>query len=111
MVIRLDSSRVKDVVSNNANLIGVDGDNTQAQGMSEADNIVEGARKSIASSGLADNPEAAEKATNDTLQKMASHSHKQEPGPEVSLNESNELPSVDILSPNRSSNNPHGSTK
>ncbi|CAG7978606.1 unnamed protein product [Penicillium salamii] len=111
MVIRLDSNRVKDVVSSNADPIGVDGDNTTPQGMSEADNIVEGARKSIASSGLANDPEAAEKATNDTLQKMASHSHKQEPGPEMSINESNDLPSVDILSPNKSPSNPSGSMK
>ena len=111
MVIRLDSNRVKDVVSSSADPIGVDGDNTSVRGMSEADNIVEGARKSIASSGLADDPEAAEKVTNDTLQKMASHSSKQEPGPEVSMNESNNLPSVDILSPSKSPNNQTGSTK
>lgn len=111
MVIRLDSNRVKDVVSSSADPIGVDGDNTSVRGMSEADNIVEGARKSIASSGLADDPEAAEKVTNDTLQKMASHSSKQEPGPEVSMNESNNLPSVDILSPSKSPNNQTSSTK
>jgi protein phosphatase PTC1 len=111
MVIRLDSNRVKDVVNNNADPIGVDGDNTKASGISEADKIVEGARKTIASSGLADDPEAAEKANNETLQKMASNNQKQEAGPELSLNERNDLPSVDILSPNRSPNNPTGSTK
>lgn len=113
MVIRLDSNRLKDVVKNNTELIGVDGDphTKVAQGLSEADKIVEGARMSIASSGLADNPAAAEKATEETLQKMASHSHRQEPGPEVTINESNDLPSVDILSPSKSPHNPSGSTQ
>jgi protein phosphatase PTC1 len=111
MVIRLDSNRVKDVVNNNAEQIGVVGDNKKfSQGMSEADKIVEGARKNIAASGIAENPEAAEKATQDTLHKMA-NSDQQEPGPEMSINENNELPSVDMLSPNRSPDNPSGSMK
>ncbi|KAJ5458161.1 hypothetical protein N7475_009549 [Penicillium sp. IBT 31633x] len=113
MVIRLDSNRLKDVVNNNAELIGVDGDphTKVAQGLSEADKIVEGARNGIASSGLADTPEAAEKAAEETLQKMADHNHEQEPGPEMTLNESNDLPSVDILSPNKSPHDPSGSTR
>ncbi|KAJ5952522.1 uncharacterized protein N7479_010935 [Penicillium vulpinum] len=113
MVIRLDSNRVKDVVNNNTELIGVDGDplTKVARGVSEADKIVERAQKSILSSGLADNPVAAEKANEETLQRMASENHKQEPGPEMSIKESNELPSVDILSPNRSPQAPPASTK
>jgi protein phosphatase PTC1 len=112
MVIRLDSNRVKDVVNNKADQIGVVGDNNKAsEGISEADKIVEGARKNIAASGLADNPEAAEKATQDTLHKMANHSRQQEPGPEMSINQNNDLPSVDILSPNKIPDNPPGTTK
>lgn len=113
MVIRLDSNRVKDLINNNTELIGVDGDpHTKVPGgVSEADKIVEKAQKGIVSSGLADNPAAAEKANEETLQRMANSNHKQEPGPETSIKESNDLPSVDILSPNRSPDNPSGSTQ
>lgn len=113
MVIRLDSNRVKDLISNNTELIGVDGDpyTKVAGGVSEADKIVEKAQKGIVSSGLADNPAAAEKANEETLQRMASSNQKQEPGPEMSIKESNDLPSVDILSPNRSPDNPLGPTQ
>ncbi|KAJ5812723.1 hypothetical protein N7447_009746 [Penicillium robsamsonii] len=113
MVIRLDSDRVKDVVNHNTELIGVDGDplTKVARGVSEADKIVERAQKGIISSGLADDPVAAEKANEETLQRMASQNHKQEPGPEMTTKESNDLPCVDILSPNRSPENPSGSTQ
>jgi protein phosphatase PTC1 len=113
MVIRLDTNRVKDVVNHNTELIGVDGDplTKVARGVSEADKIVENAQKNIASSGLADNPAAAEKANEEILQRMASQSQKQEPGPEMSTKGSNDLPSVDILSPNRSPETPAGSTQ
>ncbi|KAJ5178170.1 uncharacterized protein N7500_000869 [Penicillium coprophilum] len=113
MVIRLDTNRVKDVVNHNIEPIGVDGDppTKVARGVSEADKIVERAQQSIVSSGLADDPVAAEKANEETLQRMASQNHKQEPGPEVTVKESNDLPSVDILSPNRSPDKPSGSTQ
>ena len=112
MVIRLDSNRVKDVVNNNTELIGVDGDppTKVAGGVSEADKIVEKAKMSLVSSGLADNPEAADKANEEVLQRMANSNLKQDPGPETSK-ENNDLPSVDILSPNRSPDNPSGSTQ
>lgn len=114
MVIRLDSNRVKNVINHNVDPIGLEGDSDSAlgtaPGMSEADKIVEGARKTIASSGLADDPETAEKTNSQTLEKMASHG-KQDPGPEISIPENKELPSVDILSPHRSNYNPSGSTK
>ncbi|KAJ5098669.1 hypothetical protein N7532_005670 [Penicillium argentinense] len=99
MVIRLDANRVKDVVSNKADPIGVDGDPSAnvPHGVSEADKIVEGARRSMASAGLTDNPEAAEKAGEEILEKMAKNND-QEPGPELSLSENAELPNVDILS-------------
>ncbi|KAJ5120344.1 uncharacterized protein N7515_009732 [Penicillium bovifimosum] len=113
MVIKLDSDRLRDVVNNNTELIGVDGDplTKVSEGMSEADKIVENARSGIVSSGLADDPAAAEKAAEDTLQRMANKNNQQEPGPEMSVHESNDLPSVDILSPNRSPENPSGSTQ
>ncbi|KAJ6055255.1 hypothetical protein N7444_004353 [Penicillium canescens] len=103
MVIRLDSNRVKDVVNNNADQIGVDGDTTVSQCVSEADAIVEGARKNIATSGVADDPASAEKAAEETLQKMANRNAEEEPGPELQVNENKDLPSVDILSPNKGS--------
>lgn len=114
MVIRLDSNRVKNVINHNVDPIGVDGDSDSAQGtapgMSEADKIVEVARKNIASSGLADDPKTAEKTTSQTLEKMASHGN-QDPGPQISIPENKELPSVDILSPHRSNDDRSGSTK
>ncbi|CAI7646616.1 unnamed protein product [Penicillium pancosmium] len=108
MVIRLDSNRVKDVVNNKADLIGVDGDPSAnvPGGLSEADKIVEGARRSMASTGIADNPELAEQAHEEILEKMASSNDKQEPGPELNLADNRQLPSVDILS---SSNAPQQS--
>ncbi|KAJ5561139.1 Protein phosphatase 2C [Penicillium sp. DV-2018c] len=112
MVIKLDSDRLKEVVNNHTDLIGVDGDplTKVSQGMSEADRIVENARSGIVAS-VADDPAAAEKVTEETLQKMANKNSEQEPGPEMSPKESNDLPSVDILSPNRSPENPSGSTQ
>lgn len=100
MVIRLDSSRVKDVVNNKTAPIGVDGDlsTNVGHGVSEADKIVEGARQSMATTGLGSDPEAAEQAEKEILEKMAN----QEPGPEMSVDES---PSVDILS---TANTPQG---
>ncbi|KAJ5160186.1 uncharacterized protein N7482_007190 [Penicillium canariense] len=96
MVIRLDSTRHKKVVNNKTELIGVDGDpaTNVARGVSEADKIVEGARRSMADAGIND-PESAEKAGQEILQKMASSD--QELGPEVSTSY-HDLPSVDILS-------------
>ncbi|KAJ5243005.1 Protein phosphatase 2C [Penicillium citrinum] len=99
MVIRLDSNRVKDVVSNKVDPIGVDGDPSANlnRGVSEADKIVEGARRSMANAGLADNPELAEQANEEILEKMASNDN-QEPGPELNLDSNHQLPSVDVLS-------------
>ncbi|KAJ5497086.1 hypothetical protein N7463_009073 [Penicillium fimorum] len=113
MVIRLDSNRVKDVVNHNTEMIGVEGDplTKVPRGVSEADKIVERAQKGIVSSGLADDPVAAEKSNEETLQRMASQNHKEDPGPEMTIKESNGLPCVDILSPNRSPENPSGSTQ
>lgn len=99
MVIRLDSNKVKDVVNNKAEPIGVDGDPSAKVpgGVSEADKIVEGARRSMARAGLADNPELAEQAQEEILENMASNNDK-EPGPELSIENNRQLPSVDILS-------------
>lgn len=84
MVIRLDSARLRHVVNNKTEAIGVEGDpaTNVAQGMSEADKIVEGARKSMAKAGITDS-ESAEQAGEETLQRMA--------------NQHGSLPSVDIL--------------
>lgn len=96
MVIRLDANRLKDVVTNKADPIGVDGDPPAdvAHGVSEADKIVEDAQKAIASSGIND-PETAEQTGNDILENMANRGES-----EANANSSS-LPSVDILSPNK----------
>lgn len=98
MVIRLDTNRVKDVVNNTAEPIGVDGDPSTnvPHGVSEADKILEGARKSMETAGLADDAEWAEKTNEDILQRMANANANQEPGPEMAT----EPPSVAILNPN-----------
>ncbi|OOF93081.1 hypothetical protein ASPCADRAFT_53644 [Aspergillus carbonarius ITEM 5010] len=85
MVIRFDSDRVKDVINRVVDPIGVDGDSATSvdRGMSEADKIIEGARKSMASAGIADDPATAEKVQNEILQKMSNA----EAGPELSVNE------------------------
>lgn len=96
MVIRLDSTRLKNVVNNKAEPIGVEGDpaTNVAHGMSEADKIVEGARKSMANAGITD-PETAEQVQEETLQKMADKSETSEA--ELFVNEHDDLRSVDIL--------------
>lgn len=99
MVIRLDTNRVKEVVSNKTGPIGVDGDLpvNASHGVSEAEKIVEGARKSMASAGIADDPETAAQTNEEILQKMANSD--QSPGPEMSINDTaGDLPSVDVLS-------------
>lgn len=108
MVIRLDSNRVKDVVNNKTDPIGVDGDPSTnvPRGVSEADKIVEGARKSMANAGIGDDPESAEQANEEMLQKM-SNNEQEEPGPELSINENADLPSVDILSSNNAPRETH----
>jgi hypothetical protein len=98
MVIRLDSNRVKDVVNKKAEPIGVDGDvSSVSHGISEADKILEGARKSMASAGIEDDPEAAEQANEAILERMANAD--EEPGPELNVDDHSHLPSVDILGP------------
>lgn len=98
MVIRLDTHRIKDVINNTAEPIGVDGDPSTnvPHGVSEAEKIVEGARKSMETAGLADDADLAEKTHEATLQRMANANAKQESGPEMAT----DPPSVKILKPN-----------
>lgn len=105
MVIRLDSNRVKEVVNNKADPIGVDGDSSITHGVSEADKIVEGARKSMADAGISDDPESAQQAHDELLGKISDN--EQEPGPELAINENTDLPSVDILSSNNAPRETH----
>ena len=97
MVIRFDSGRVKEVVNQVAEPIGVDGDppTNVEHGVSEADKIVEGARRSMASAGLTDDNETAEKVNEELLQKMSND----EAGPELSVNELSDVPEVVKTSP------------
>ncbi|KAI9928128.1 hypothetical protein ASPWEDRAFT_50597 [Aspergillus wentii DTO 134E9] len=97
MVIRFDSNRVKEVVNRTAEPIGVDGDPTNVDhGVSEADKIVEGARKSMANAGITDDAETAEKAQGEILEKMSNDG----PGPELSVNEHSEaLPPTNTNNP------------
>ncbi|KAE8356701.1 phosphatase 2C-like domain-containing protein [Aspergillus coremiiformis] len=94
MVIRFDTDRVKEVVNRTADPIGVAGDPSMniEHGVSEADKIVEGARKSMANAGIADDSEMAEKAKDEILQKMTDG----EPGPEL-LNSHHDAPTISHL--------------
>ncbi|KAJ5527419.1 hypothetical protein N7513_011578 [Penicillium frequentans] len=76
MVIRLDSSRVKDIVNKKSEHIGVDGDSA-SRGMSEADKIVEDAQKNIASQELNSLEPPTEQVGLDIVQKS---SQDQRPG-------------------------------
>lgn len=92
MVIRLDAERIKEVVNQAAEPIGGDrGPRRKVDhGMSEADKIVEGARRSMQSAGLTDDTEATEKVNEEILQKMSDD----EPGPELSVDEHSDVPEV-----------------
>ncbi|PKY03484.1 PP2C-domain-containing protein [Aspergillus campestris IBT 28561] len=90
MVIRLNSERVREVVNGTADPIGVAGDPSMPAepGLSEADKIVESARRSMANAGITDDSEAGEKVKEEILQKMSN----EEAGPELSVNEHAEAP-------------------
>lgn len=106
MVIRLDSTRLKDVVNNKTEPIGVEGDpaTNVAHGMSEADKIVEGARKSMVNAGITD-PETAGQVQEEALLKMTNKSESSEA--ELFVNEQHDdLPSVGILTSTHSSQEP-----
>ncbi|KAH8425236.1 type 2C protein phosphatase PTC1 [Aspergillus melleus] len=92
MVIRFDTERVKSVANRVVEPIGVDGDppTNVERGVSEAEKIVEGARKSMANAGISDDPETAEKVNEEILQKMSDD----ESGPELSVNEHSDTPIV-----------------
>ena len=82
MVIRFDENRLKDIV--NREPMGVDGDAHVRNGMSESDMILENARKSMAVSGVVEDPEShVEEARKKMVQKMV----EEEPGPELVLDE------------------------
>lgn len=87
MVIRLNSDRVREVVNGTADPIGVAGDPSMPTepGLSEADKIVESARRSMANAGITDDSEAGEKAKEEILQKMSNEA-------ELSVNEHSEAP-------------------
>ena len=89
MVIRFDSSRVKNVVNQAVGPIGVDGDPATAnQSISEADKIVEGTRQSMANAGITDDSENAQKVNEEIIRRMSTD----EPGPELSVNEHTDAP-------------------
>jgi protein phosphatase PTC1 len=89
MVIRFDSSRVKDVINQAVEPIGVDGDPATAnQSVSEADKIVEGTRQSMANAGITDDSEDAQKVDEEIIRRMSTD----EPGPELSVNEHTDVP-------------------
>ncbi|OJJ80351.1 type 2C protein phosphatase PTC1 [Aspergillus glaucus CBS 516.65] len=89
MVIRFDSSRIKNVVNQAVEPIGVDGDPATAnQSISEADKIVEGTRQSMANAGITDDSENAQKVNEEIIRRMSTD----EPGPELSVNEHTDAP-------------------
>ena len=95
MVIRLDTDRVKEVINKTADPIGVAGDPSMdvEHGVSEADKIIESARKSMANADIADDNETAEKGKGANLQKMVDG----EPGPEISMDDPIDAPTVSHL--------------
>ncbi|KAA8652696.1 type 2C protein phosphatase PTC1 [Aspergillus tanneri] len=102
MVIRFDSELVKNIATRTIGPTGVDGDSAMniEQGVSEAEKIVEGARKSMANAGISDDPETAERVKEEILQKMSGD----EPEPELSVNELSEAPLVSQTNVSSASN-------
>lgn len=92
MVIRFDGERLKEVINRVVEPLGVHGDPSTdlTNGVSEADKIVEGARKSMVNAGIMDNPETVEEARKKIIRKMA----EEESGPELAINDQNK-PEVD----------------
>ncbi|OJI95926.1 hypothetical protein ASPVEDRAFT_121917 [Aspergillus versicolor CBS 583.65] len=72
MVIRLNADRHRDVASRTVDPASVDGQNVadHKRGISEADKIVEGARKSMASTGITDESETLKKVHEEGEEKL-----------------------------------------
>ncbi|OJJ51066.1 hypothetical protein ASPZODRAFT_55098 [Penicilliopsis zonata CBS 506.65] len=89
MVIRFDSMRVKEVVERAVDPIGVDGDPamrpTHGVGVSEADKILEGARKSMAHPELTDGAVVADDQR--VRSEMVEKATAEESGPEFAIEE------------------------
>lgn len=96
MVIRFDPARVKDVVERRIELIGVQGDPSTLKkgGISEADKIVEGVRKSMAKADMGGVDPGLNEKIKEEVVKEASN---EEPGPELtSISEGPDLEELDV---------------
>lgn len=100
MVIRFDTHRVKEVVDRAAEPLGVDGDPSMdvKNGVSEADKIVEGARKTMADAGIADNPEQAGKVLDGVFECMS----KEDYDPESAIEDAVEANNSTKATPSKS---------
>ncbi|KKK27323.1 hypothetical protein ARAM_000457 [Aspergillus rambellii] len=87
MVIRFDADKVREMANRTFSQICGEALSSVnvGHGVSEADKIVEGARKSMANAGIADNPETAGESYKEILEKAST----QEPGPELSVRADN----------------------
>ena len=76
MVVRFDSDKVQEVAKDKANPIGVEGDPpTKQGGISEAEHIVQDAKKKLDESGI----ETLDRIPTEEVERQAQH----EPGPEL----------------------------
>ncbi|KAL4930932.1 type 2C protein phosphatase PTC1 [Aspergillus undulatus] len=101
MVIRLDADRHREVASRTADLAATEGKPASSgRGISEADKIVEGARKSMASTGIADESETLKKVHEEGEEQNQARLSGDEPELEVAV--SPNAPALDQPQPNKS---------
>ncbi|KAJ0418436.1 phosphatase 2C-like domain-containing protein [Aspergillus carlsbadensis] len=98
MVIRLDAERHRDIVNRTNDTPPTDGNHSTnpVRGISEADKIVEGARKSIAKNELADGTKKIPEETE--------RSSEEDPAPDPSVSPNG--PAITLNQPSKPSNNP-----
>jgi protein phosphatase PTC1 len=98
MVIRLDAERHRDIVTRTDDTPLTDGkqSSTPARGISEADKIVEGARKSMANTELTDGPKKIPEETE--------KSSEEDPAPDPSVSPNG--PAITLNQPSKPTSNP-----
>ncbi|KAL4920548.1 phosphatase 2C-like domain-containing protein [Aspergillus aurantiobrunneus] len=100
MVIRLNADRHREVASRTVDPAVAEGNpETPGRGISETDKIVEGARKSMASTEIADESETLKKVHEETEEKLERLSGDE---PESELSVSPNAPAAELSQPNKS---------
>ncbi|KAL4988692.1 phosphatase 2C-like domain-containing protein [Aspergillus falconensis] len=92
MVIRLNADRHREVASRAVDLAGLE--SSPSRGLSEADKIVEGARKRMANTGIADEPETLQKVHEEAEERTSDEV------PESILSASPNAPAATLNRPN-----------